>query len=308
LASAIPANAQVSHDMFSKPNHNMIPDVVVSNKVQVLAPIKKLQVTVFSLAGCPPCAKMEQEVESNDEYDFTFNKSPEQHPDWLYDFMAQKGWSFPVLYWKSQEGDWKASAWGGLNYFRTQYPSSNPASSTLEVAADFAPTPVEEINRVLSKLPRPTVGFVDFGCGDARWCVAAAKLWNCKVTGIEIDPGRAKIARERVYLAGLSHLITIIEGDATKVQVQADVGVAYLWPDVLQQLLPRLQRLKAFASYMHRPPGLPVTKDGDSWLYTQPIVTWSQSAVWQGYSYSQPVCDSPFCSMCNSIRRQLRSR
>lgn len=96
-----------------------------------------------------------------------------------------------------------------------------------DVAPEASPTPHAEIDRVLSLLPRPAVGFVDFGCGaDARWCIAAAKKWNCVAVGVEIDPARAASAKEAVRKAGLQYVVTIVEGDATTTDVQADVGVA----------------------------------------------------------------------------------
>lgn len=179
------------------------------------------------------------------------------------------------------------------------------------VVGDAAPTPHSEVARVLSLLPKPKIGFVDFGCGDARWCIAAAQKWGCKVTGIEIDPARAAAAKERVRNAGLAHLITIIHGDAiTTEYYDADVGVAYLWPDVLEKLKPRIEKLTAFASYQHQPPGLSVTKNGDSWFYTKPAAApalRTTAAVWGGQVYSGPLCNSPNCAMCQSIRAQLAS-
>lgn len=175
---------------------------------------------------------------------------------------------------------------------------------------EAAPTPQAEIDRVLALLPKPAMGFVDFGCGaDARWCVAAAKLWGCRATGVEIDPVRASAAKERVKAAGLENLVTIIEGDAITTDVQADVGVAYLYAEVLEKLRPKLEKLQAFASYLHQPPGLPATQNGDSWFYTkpQPVAVPVRMAVanWNGRQYTAPSCNSPRCEMCNSIRAQL---
>ncbi len=172
------------------------------------------------------------------------------------------------------------------------------------LAAEAAPTPQAEVDRVLALLPKPTVGFVDFGCGaDARWCIAAARRWGCRATGVEIDPYRAAMARVRVRNSGLGHLVTIVEGDAITTDVQADVGVAYLYADVLGRLRPRLEKLTAFASYLHQPPGLPVSQSGDSWFYTRPQPV--AAAAWGGQLYSRPVCNSPNCAMCSSIRSQL---
>lgn len=179
------------------------------------------------------------------------------------------------------------------------------------IDADAAPTPQSEIARVLALLPKPTIGFVDFGCGsDARWCLAAAERWGCRVTGVEIDPARAAAAKESVRAAGLGYLIAIVEGDAITTNVEADVGVAYLWPDVLEKLKPRIEKLQAFASYIHQPPVTSV-HNGDSWIYTRPQpvpatrVMRTTAAVWGGQTYTGPLCNSSRCSMCQSIRSQL---
>lgn len=173
---------------------------------------------------------------------------------------------------------------------------------------EAAPTPQAEVDRVLALLPKPAVGFVDYGCGaDARWCIAAAKRWGVRVTGVEIDRARAARARDNVHAAGLGKLVTIVEGDATTTDVQADVGVAYLYADVLEKLKPKFEKLTAFASYLHQPPGLAVTQNGDSWFYTkpQPVGPRVASASWNGRTYSAPMCNSPRCAMCQDIRAQL---
>ena len=179
-----------------------------------------------------------------------------------------------------------------------------PQEPSPPLGDSFAPTPGKEVERVIGLLPRPEIGFVDFGCGDGRWCIAAAERWGCRVTGVEIDPARATATRERVRSLGLSHLVTIVEGNATKIEVEADVGVAYLYHDVLQQLEPKLRRLRAFASYLHRPPGLAVVQNGDTWIYDQALKP-TRTAVWNGVSYTGPVCSSPRCAMCQYIRQNL---
>lgn len=165
------------------------------------------------------------------------------------------------------------------------------------------PTPAKEVDRILGLLPRPEVAFVDFGCGsDARWCIAAAKKWRCKAIGVEIDHDRAEAAKRAVRDAGMTDTVSIIEGDATTTNVAADVGVAYLFPDVLTALKPKIQGLRAFASFIHEPQGLQAVKNGDAWI-VKPV----RAAVWNGQTYSGPVCNNPNCGMCNSIRAQLAS-
>lgn len=190
---------------------------------------------------------------------------------------------------------------------KPQKPAMQPISLTIHVVserkhrdgslsastpAEAAPTPIEEVRRVLRLLPRPQVAFCDPGCGDGRWVIEAAKLWGCRAIGVEIDARRADEARENVRQSGLEHLITILNADATTLNIQADVWAAYLYPDVLQKLLPQFQRATALASYMHQPPGLPVVKNGNTYIFRRGI------GVWQGVAYDHlpnPGCNCPMC-------------
>lgn len=187
-----------------------------------------------------------------------------------------------------------------------------PAGSA--APAEATPTPYDEIDRVLGLLPKPRFGFVDFGCGaDARWCLAAARKHGCKSIGMEIDPTRAKMARERVKQEGLADLIEIYCADSTAYSYQnCDVGVAFLYPETLQKLKPQIESLAAFASYMHKPP-VEARLSGDSWIYESymnPRLTRTAQpmAVWGNQTYSGRVCGNPNCGMCNSIESQLASQ
>lgn len=174
--------------------------------------------------------------------------------------------------------------------------------------AEASPTPYAEVIRVLDLLPKPEK-FADFGCGaDARWCIAASEKWGCKSVGVEIDHGRAMAARERVKYAGLEHLVTIIEGDAITTEVDADVGVAYLYQEVLDKLAPKFAKMKGAAFYLHRPNGLPVVQNGDSFIYTRSAmaatvqVNQPRMVEYGGQLYSGPVCNDPRCAMCRYLR------
>lgn len=191
--------------------------------------------------------------------------------------------------------------------------------------ADQQPTPLTSVAAGLAALqPKPSEVLVDFGCGrDARWLTHAVSFYGTKkAIGVEIDPEVAESARRHVAEAGLSDRITIITGDATQTNVQADIGVAYLWPDVLEKLRPKIQQLKRFVTFGHAVPGLTMRKSGDVFVYTRPAPVVVQQApvvmqeiselpvfrpatVYQGRQYSRPVCNSPNCAMCNAIRRGL---
>lgn len=177
------------------------------------------------------------------------------------------------------------------------------------------PTSIEEVRRVLAILrPQQHETFVDYGCGDGRWLIEAVQRYGCRAIGVEINPKRAAIARRKVSDAGLSGRITIITGDATTTQVQADIGVAYLWPDVLRKMKPKLMKLNRFVSYMHPVDGLSMTNYDGAYVWRKPVAiqrpVYAQQrvATWNGYQYRAPVCNSPNCAMCNSIRRQLGMR
>lgn len=260
----------------------------------------KRPLSLFAPTWCSACGPAKKAVlELSGQFAITVHTDDESFPAWVKEQANKPGWGYPMVHWKTIDGTGKVMLWSGVEQFRQH--DTQPAT----INAEAAPTPGHEVERVIGLLPKPAVGFVDFGCGaDARWCVAAAERWGCRVTGVEIDSARAASAKARVKAAGLDHLIAIIEGDATTTDVEADVGVVYLYPQTLEQLRPRLEKLRAFASYRHQPPGLPVTRDGDTWFYAQGVQT-VRGAVWGGQYYSQPVCNDPGCNMCNSIRQQL---
>lgn len=137
--------------------------------------------------------------------------------------------------------------------------------------ADQQPTPMREVHRILALLsPKPSETFVDFGCGpDARVCVAASSVYGCKSIGVEIDPDAVRSARRRVRELGLDDLIEIKLGDVLTTDVEADVGFAYLWKDLISDLRPKLTRLKRFATYQHSVPWVTMTKRGDAYVWKQ---------------------------------------
>jgi predicted RNA methylase len=102
----------------------------------------------------------------------------------------------------------------------------------------------------------------DLGCGDGRICIAAAVTYGCRSVGIEIDPKRADLAREKVKAAGVEHLVAIRTGDANTIGwvESATIITMYLNPDPIKQLMRRTESAKVIASINHRLPGLTQTR------------------------------------------------
>jgi SAM-dependent methyltransferase len=81
----------------------------------------------------------------------------------------------------------------------------------------------------------------DLGCGDGRVLLRAAEDYGAVVTGVELDPSLAAIARDVLDAAGIEG--TVLEGDFESVGIDADVVFAFLSPATLQRLRPRLAAL-----------------------------------------------------------------
>lgn len=211
-------------------------------------------------------------------------------------------------------------------------PATNLVVATASsAAADQESTPMLGVTLGLNALNlRKGWKVAELGCGkDARWLITLCKRDpSLTGVGIEIDPALAESARRYVAKAGLSDRIQIITGDATKIKVQADAAVGYLFENVLAQLKPQIETYPKFVSFAHQVPGMnPArhirTSAGDDiFVYEkQPsrqvassltsfrspaeIQVTRPMATWGNHQYSRPVCNSRGCSMCNSIRRQL---
>ena len=88
---------------------------------------------------------------------------------------------------------------------------------------------------------RPGERLVDLGCGDGRVLLRAAEDFGAAVTGVELDPDLAGIARDVLGAAGVDG--TVVEADFESVPIDADVVFAFLSPATLQRLRPRLAAL-----------------------------------------------------------------
>jgi cyclopropane fatty-acyl-phospholipid synthase-like methyltransferase len=85
----------------------------------------------------------------------------------------------------------------------------------------------------------------DLGSGDGRILIEAAKKYQCKAIGVEIDPDLVTLSRKRVEEAKLEKLVTIKHDDLFAADFgDATVVTVYLFPDLLKRLMPKFEKLK----------------------------------------------------------------
>jgi hypothetical protein len=190
----------------------------------------------------------------------------------------------------------------------------------LQLPPDAQPTPWDEIHWILRDLnPQPDEVFVDFGCGpDARILIAAVTGFGVKkAIGYEVEESFAVAARQTVARMGLSDRIEIRCEDSTLAEIEGDVGYAYLWPETLEKLAPKLDSFDRVASFAHDIPGVATVDKQDWFLYEPSQQTVSTGvpesrkryyAVWQNRKYYAPRCNKANCTMDNEIRRQLAAK
>lgn len=118
------------------------------------------------------------------------------------------------------------------------------AASILLPPAPFVPIPTIAIPSIVAALQiSPGQIVYDIGCGDARVLIAAAQLYpDAKFIGVDLASWPIFLARLKVKLSGLKN-VTLIQSDVRKVSLtQADRLFTYLFPEVMNELLPQFRR------------------------------------------------------------------
>ncbi|MDZ4848536.1 MAG: PQQ-binding-like beta-propeller repeat protein [Pirellulaceae bacterium] len=112
--------------------------------------------------------------------------------------------------------------------------------------AIFVPTPMDVVAKMLevAKVGKDDL-VVDLGSGDGRILIEAAKKYGCRGIGIEIDPELVELSKQRIHDTKLNTLVTITKADLFEADFgDATVVTAYLYPELLKRLLPKLEKLK----------------------------------------------------------------
>ena len=135
-----------------------------------------------------------------------------------------------------------------------------------QTTPDQEGTPYESIGPMLDamSLGRDDI-LADLGCGDARILIEAAHR-GVRGIGVEIDPDVSDRARRNVNASGVGHLITIETGDARDFDAtRATAITAYLYPELLDELAPKMRSVRVAASPFHEVDGF--TQVGDVWIH-----------------------------------------
>jgi outer membrane protein assembly factor BamB len=111
--------------------------------------------------------------------------------------------------------------------------------------AIFVPTPHDVVEKMLDLAGVKESDMVyDLGSGDGRIVIAAAKR-GARAVGYEIDPELVKLAREKVRENLVEDKASIEHEDIFTLDLsRADVICSFLYPRLMEKLIPQLEKLK----------------------------------------------------------------
>lgn len=112
--------------------------------------------------------------------------------------------------------------------------------------AVFVPTPQDVVERMLLEAGvKKSDRVVDLGSGDGRYVIAAAKKFGCRAIGYEIDERLVRQSREALAKENLGDLASIEHNDIFTLDLsEADVVTVFLYPRLMERLIPQLEKLK----------------------------------------------------------------
>jgi SAM-dependent methyltransferase len=121
---------------------------------------------------------------------------------------------------------------------------SSPETPLPDVFLEYDPSPLHLIHTMLDEAKlQPHETFLDFGSGDGRWVIEAAKCYGSKSVGIEIAPQWVEFSKKEIEKEQLGHLAEIWKVDGFKTDLSfADVVSVYNTKEGMSVLIPKLQR------------------------------------------------------------------
>jgi protein-L-isoaspartate O-methyltransferase len=127
--------------------------------------------------------------------------------------------------------------------------------------APYVPSPQRVVDRMLELAAvKPGEVVYDLGCGDGRVLITAARRYNARAVGIEIDEKLVQRTTDKVAELGLQDRVAVVQGDLRNADLSnADIVVLYLMTGVNEQIRPKLEKsLKPgtrVVSYSYAVPG-----------------------------------------------------
>jgi precorrin-6B methylase 2 len=112
--------------------------------------------------------------------------------------------------------------------------------SVVNLDVAYIPTPKDVVRKMLTlaHVRRGETVF-DLGAGDGRILIEAVRGFGARGVGVEVDPGRVAIIKERLARTGVE--AEVIQSDFMNVDVStADVVAIYLSASVNEKLGPKL--------------------------------------------------------------------
>jgi ubiquinone/menaquinone biosynthesis C-methylase UbiE len=112
------------------------------------------------------------------------------------------------------------------------------------IIVPFVPTPEAVVHRMLAVANvKPGEIVYDLGAGDGRIIATAARDFNAKAVGVELQDSRYQLIAERIHMEGLDKLASAIKADFLNVDLSnANVVTLYLLNSVNSLIRPKLER------------------------------------------------------------------
>ena len=145
----------------------------------------------------------------------------------------------------------------------------------------FVPTPSHHIDAFFTLAPVTSEDVVcDLGSGDGRLLIAAIEAGAGEAIGVELDPDKVRVSREKISDMGLEDRVKVVQGDVMDVDLsRATVVLCYLIPKASEALKPKFEaELRPGARVVMESFPVPGWKDEDTmrrqhkkfYLYTMP--------------------------------------